>query len=124
MSLTTTMLYGLTIALQTATETPTPTGPDKYQDMWGSGNWFDAVVMPFLDLMGPLFPLVTGLGIAGILFIYSGSAALPIVTLIIIGGMLIPFMPAEAQSAAVILLLLGIALALYKAWMNSGSDRM
>lgn len=95
--------------------------PDKYADLWASGDWFDAVVQPFLDLLGPIFPLVVGLGVAGMLFVWSGSMALPIVVMILIGGLLIPVMPPEAQAVGGGLLLLGIALALYRAWMDGGT---
>jgi hypothetical protein len=106
--------------LHTIAQATNSSDPGRYRDLWSSGDWFDAVVMPFLDLLGAVFPLVAGVSIAGILFVYSGSPALPIVTLIIIGGSLIPFLPPEAQSAALILILLGIAWALYTAWMNTG----
>lgn len=110
-----------TIVSRLVLQATTTTDPGKYSRMWGSGDWFNAMVQPFLDLLGPIFPLATGLALAGILFIYSGSMALPIVTMIIIGGMLIPFLPPAAQSASLLLMLVGIAFALYSAWMSGGS---
>lgn len=90
---------------------------------WTSGNWFEGVANPFLELLGPLFPLILGIGIAGMVMIWSGSMSLPVVLMILIGGMLIPFLPPEAQMGAQILLLAGIALALYNAWMHGGNRR-
>jgi hypothetical protein len=94
--------------------------PDKYADAWGDGSWFEALVEPFMDLLGPVFPLVVGLAIAGIMYVYSGGMALPVAVLILIGGMLMPFLPPAAQNAALLLIVGGIGLALFRAWMNSG----
>lgn len=120
MSITLTSIWAMArIVLQTNSSD----NPGKYQDMWATGDWFDAIVMPFLDLLGPIFPLAVGLGLSGILFIWSGGLALPIVVMIIIGGALIPVMPPEAQAGAVGLLLVGIAFGLYTAWMDGGTRR-
>lgn len=97
--------------------------PGRFTEMWGNGDWFKAVTDPFLDLLGPLFPLVVGLGLAGMLRVWSGGTALPVVVMIIVGGSLIPSLPPEAQSGAQLLLLLGIAAAIYFAWTDGGGRR-
>lgn len=108
----------LSVVLQSGT-------PDrgKYADAWGSGDWATALFEPGTDLIGALFLLVIALGLLGMVWVISGDMSLPIVVVILLSGVLIPVLPAQAQAGALMVLLGGIAVALYRAWMHGGGAR-
>lgn len=105
------------IVLQTANET-------GYRDSWLSGDVFAGAFGPFLDALGPLFIVIGALGVGGILYIFSGSMSLPLVAIILISGYFIPHLPPAARAMVQLLLVAGIAYALYHAWMYGGSKRL
>jgi hypothetical protein len=110
--------------LQTAMIALQQTNPDKYAETFKDGNVFEALATVFTDLLGPVAPLGVGITIAGMLYIWSdGSPTLPTVVLILTGGLLIEYLPPEAQTVAQIALLGGIALVLWMAWMKGGGRR-
>lgn len=98
--------------------------PDKYAETFKDGGVFEALASVFTDLLGPVAPLGLGITIAGMLYIWSdGSPTLPTVVLILTGGLLIEYLPAEAQQVAQLMLLGGIGLVLWLAWMKGGGRR-
>jgi len=92
----------------------------EYSEPWKEMDWWKGVAMPFLDLMGPVAPATLGLGLSGIVYIWGG-VELATVTLILIGGFLVPFLPGTAKVGAYLCVLLGISLALYTLWNGGGT---
>lgn len=86
---------------------------------WGDPTqWFDALLDPFFSLLGPLFPLLIGLVIMSMLYVYSGSLALPTVVGILIGGFALQLMPAPAQTVGQIIIFAGILIGIYVAFTD------
>lgn len=91
-----------------------------YFEQWQNGQWWDAVIGPYLDVMGPVFPAAVALGIMGMSYIYSGSMALPAILAILLSPFIIAYLPAEAQTAGILVILAGIALGLARAYLGGG----
>lgn len=105
------------LILQTTT---TSAVEGEYAGYWASGDWFTAIAQPFMDLLGPVAPLMLGLGLGGMLFVWSGTLALPIVVFMLIGSMIIPLGPPQMQVAGYLLIMFGGALGAWKAYMGGG----
>jgi len=77
-------------------------------ELFADGKFFDAVVCPHTEVMGLLvFALLVYGAVGTSLYIYSGSAVLPLVLTIILGGVVITQLPGIAvQFAGAVALLL------------------
>lgn len=93
----------------------------RYIEPWRHGNWFEALVRPFTDAMGvPTLMSVVSLGLAGMLYIFSGSLALPAVVFVLLWGMFIPFLPPQMQTVAWGFLIVVVAFAVYALYSPGG----
>jgi len=94
-----------------------------YGGLWSSGDWGHAVTAPFVNLLGPIAPLVLALGLGGMLFIYSDDYGLPSVVIILLSALLFKYLPPAGQAISVVLIVGAVALALYSAWTGPGGRR-
>lgn len=97
---------------------------DGARRLGNPAEWFDVLTEPFFGLLGPLFPFLVGVCLMGMLYIFSGSLALPTVLAILLGGGLTLMMPPEAQLAAQLLILTGVATGLYMLFGTSQGGRI
>jgi len=82
-------------------------------------NWFDALWSVYSDPLGPVLPLVLGLGVMLSLAIVSDSIAVPTIVGILIAGSVVPHLPPTTQRFAMALIMLGAGLALWLAVTRS-----
>jgi len=80
------------------------------------GDVIEFALQPFLEPMGGLFAVVVIAGVMGILWIWSGDIGLPIVTSILLSGLMVTVLPFQLIGVLEDIIILGIALALFSAW--------
>lgn len=79
-------------------------------------NWqfFDTVWCPYVDAVGPTLAPLLVIGPIGVaLYLFSGSFLLPLVLIIILGGVFVGQLPAGPTQLIGIAVLLGVTLAGY-----------
>jgi hypothetical protein len=91
-----------------------------YLDGLLNGNVFEALSGPFVDTLGvPMAALLFFGGIGAAYYANSGKALMPVVMIILVGGVTLAYAPAAAARFAVITLLLGLASVAYLAWQQA-----
>jgi len=94
----------------------------SYAEEWGSGEFWDAILGPFVDVLGiPLSALMFFGAIGVSYYAVSGRATMPVIMLILIGGVTLSFAPPSAARFGVIVLILGLAAIGYLAWREATS---
>lgn len=97
--------------------TPTSTLDDPVRD----GDMAEALARPYTSLLGPVAPVMLGLFVGGVSYIWSGGRlALPATLSVLLGGYLLPFLPGPARAGGYLLILFGVAGALWSAWNGGG----
>jgi hypothetical protein len=88
-----------------------------YLSEWLSGGVFRALSGPFVDTVGiPMAALLFFGGIGAAYYANSGKAIMPVVMLILVGGVTLAFAPPTAVRFAIITLILGLTSVAYLAW--------
>lgn len=79
---------------------------------WTQGDWFEAVLEPYVTLFGEPF-LGTILGGALILsfYIYSGDIGMPAILTLLLGGVLTAVLPGHIVGVARMIIVVGLAAA-------------
>lgn len=96
------------------------TGLDQLTN-WDIGYFLE----PFFAVLGPVFPAAIAVGVLGATYVYTRSVALPTVLAMLLGGGMIIYLPAEAQTAGQLLIIGGIALAIWVAYTGGrGGGRL
>jgi hypothetical protein len=91
-----------------------------YLDGLLNGNVFEALSGPFVDTLGvPMAALLFFGGIGAAYYANSGKALMPVVMIILVGGVTLAYAPPAAARFAVITLLLGLASVAYLAWQQA-----
>lgn len=91
-----------------------------YIEEWLAGNIFKALSGPFIDTVGiPMAALLFFGGIGAAYYANSGRAIMPVVMLILIGGVTLAYAPPTAARFAIITLVLGLASVGYLAWQQA-----
>lgn len=100
------MIPDLLLALQT------------YADDWASGEFWDGLLGPFVDVMGlPLFAALVFVPIGLSYYLFQGSMIMPLIMLVLIGGVTIALAPNPviiASGIAFILTLAGAGYMIYQ----------
>lgn len=87
-----------------------------------AGDFAEALARPYLGVLGPIAPVMLGMFVFGVTYIWSGQRlALPTTLLVVVGGFLLPFLPPAAATGAYVLILGGVGLALWSAWNGGGA---
>jgi hypothetical protein len=96
----------------------------SWSEFIAQGQFFDALICPFVDSMGVALAGLMVFGTIGLaLYIYSGGIELPLVVGIIVGAGVVTQVPAIASQIVGIVLVLGIALAGYVLIMRLNASR-
>jgi len=96
----------------------------SWSEFIAQGQFFDALICPFVDSMGVALAGLMVFGTIGLaLYIYSGGIELPLVVGIIAGAGVVTQVPAIASQIVGIVLVLGIALAGYVLIMRLNASR-
>lgn len=100
----------------------TPDLPDEHSHLESlyRGDFIDAALQPYLDLMGPLFPFLGITGVMGILWVYSDDIKLPTTVGIVLSGVVLAFLPGAMLSIVGGLFVFTIAVALFSVWSGRG----
>jgi hypothetical protein len=95
-----------------------------YAEEWLSGNIFEALAGPFIDVVGiPMAALLFFGGIGVSYYANSGKATMPVIMLILVGGSTLAFAPPTAVRFAIITLILGLTSVAYLAWRRANARR-
>lgn len=87
-----------------------------------AGDVFQGLIGPFVDVLGiPLSALMFFGAIGTSYYAVSGRATMPVIMLILIGGVTLSFAPPSAARFGVIVLILGLAAIGYLAWREATS---
>jgi hypothetical protein len=87
-----------------------------------AGEVFQGLIGPFVDVLGiPLSALMFFGAIGVSYYAVSGRATMPVIMLILIGGVTLSFAPPSAARFGVIVLILGLAAIGYLAWREATS---
>ncbi|MFD1515694.1 hypothetical protein [Halomarina rubra] len=82
----------------------------EYADQWQAGEFWDALLGPFVDTLGlPMFALLFFGPLGFAYYNYGGSARITMVLLMICGGLTIALAPPAVARFAVIGLVLALA---------------
>jgi hypothetical protein len=88
-----------------------------YLTEWLNGGVFRALSGPFVDTVGiPMAALLFFGGIGAAYYANSGKAIMPVIMLILVGGVTLAFAPPTAVRFAIITLVLGLTSVAYLAW--------
>lgn len=90
-------------------------------DTFFSGSWLDAILQPFLSLLGGWWVGMIVLGIMGILYVDTRDLILPAVLAMLTGGLVVQFAPPGVANAGMLIMILGAALAVGRTYLR-GSD--
>lgn len=86
------------------------TALQSYGDLWTSGNFWEAITGPFADLMGlPAFAMVFFGTITVAYYLFQGSAIMPVIMLILAGGVTVALAPSPVVRFAGIAFILTVA---------------
>jgi hypothetical protein len=95
-----------------------------YAEEWLSGNIFEALAGPFIDVVGvPMAALLFFGGIGAAYYANSGKAIMPVIMLILVGGSTLAFAPPSAARFAIATLVLGLTAIGYLAWRRANARR-
>jgi len=84
-------------------------------------NWdWDFFLEPYFDLLGPIFPAIAAIFLVGISFIWTRNMALPTVLMVLLGGGMVTYLPAAAQSVGLLLVFAGLVSAIWIAISGNG----
>lgn len=85
-----------------------------------SGDIFQALIQPFVSTLGiPLTALMFFGAIGTAYYAVSGRATMPVIMLILVGGVTLGFAPPSAARFGIIVLVLGLASVAYLAWQRA-----
>jgi hypothetical protein len=91
-----------------------------YIDELLAGDGFQGIAGPFIDTVGiPMAALLFFGGIGVSYYANSGKAIMPVVMLILIGGVTMAYAPPSAARFGIIVLVLGITSIGYLAWRSA-----
>jgi len=91
-----------------------------YIDDLLAGDVFQGLAGPFLDTVGiPMAALLFFGGIGASYYANSGKAIMPVVMLILVGGVTMAFAPPSAARFGIIILVLGLTSVGYLAWQSA-----
>jgi hypothetical protein len=91
-----------------------------YVDELISGEIFQALIGPFVDLLGiPLTALMFFGAIGTGYYAVSGRATMPVIMLILIGGVTLRFAPPSTARFGIIVLVLGLTSIAYLAYRRA-----
>jgi len=84
-------------------------------------NWeWDFFLDPYFELLGPIFPAIVAIFVISISFIWTRNMALPTVLMILLGGSMVTYLPAAAQTVGLLLVFAGVASAIWIAYSGNG----
>jgi disulfide bond formation protein DsbB len=87
-----------------------------------NGDVFQALIGPFVDVLGiPLSALIFFGAIGSAYYAVSGRVVMPMIMLILVGGVTLSFAPPSAARFGIIVLILGLASVGYLAWREATS---
>ncbi len=82
----------------------------SYAEEWGSGEFWDAILGPFVDVMGlPLFAALIFAPIGLSYYLFQGSMIMPLIMLVLVGGVTIALAPNPVVVGAGIAFVLTLA---------------
>jgi len=91
-----------------------------YADEIVNGEIFQGLIGPFVDVMGiPLTALMFFGSIGTAYYAVSGKATMPVVMMILVGGVTLQFAPPAAARFGIVVLVLGLASIAYLAWQQA-----
>jgi hypothetical protein len=86
----------------------------QYSEFFANGQFIDGIYCPFVDVLGPVAaPLMFFAPIGVGLYLASGSFLLPAIVAILVGSVVIVQAPGIAVNIVGIVLIIGIALAVF-----------
>ena len=85
-----------------------------------NGEFLDAALQPYFELMGPLFPFLCITGAMAMLWIYSDDIKLPTTVGIVLSGVVLTFLPEAMLSIVGGLFVFTVAVALFSVWSGHG----
>jgi hypothetical protein len=89
-------------------------------DNWFNGNVFQALISPFVDLLGVPLVAMYVFGVVGVgYYTVQQSVIIPIVMLILVGGITIGFAPATATQLVVAAVAVGLTSIGYLAFQRA-----
>lgn len=77
---------------------------------------------PFVTMLGPVWWAAVAMFVLGVSYIYSRSIAQPTMLAILLGGSFITLLPGTAQTVGIMLVVAGIASAMYQFYGRSGTQ--
>jgi len=84
------------------------------------GDIFQALIAPYVDLMGiPLTALLVFGSVGVSYYAVSGRVVMPVIMMILVGGVTMSFAPPSAARFGVVVLILGVASIGYLAWRRA-----
>lgn len=92
-------------------------------DAFMRGEIIEALHEPFASTMGDLFVGVMIMTVIAALYITSDSVALPAVTMMLAGGLVIEFAPPQVGRIGLLIIFLGVTLAGSWLWIQRQSAR-
>lgn len=91
-----------------------------YADEIIDGDVFQGLIGPFVDVLGlPLVAVLFFGSIGTAYYAVSGRATMPVVMLILIGGVTLRFAPPSTARFGIVVLVLGLASIGYLAWQQA-----
>jgi len=89
-------------------------------DQMLNGEIFQALISPFVDTLGiPLFALFVFGSIGVSYYAVSGRVVMPVIMMILIGGVTLEYAPPSSARFGIIVLILGLASIAYLAWQRA-----
>lgn len=85
-----------------------------------NGDVFQALISPFTDTLGiPLFALIVFGSIGTSYYAVSGRVIMPVIMMILVGGVTLEYAPPSQARFGIIVLILGLASIGYLAWQRA-----
>jgi hypothetical protein len=91
-----------------------------YVDALLRGEVFRALAGPFLDVMGVPLTATMFFGSIGVAYYaVSGKAVMPVIMMILIGGVTLQYAPPSVARFGIVVLILGVTSVAYLAWRRA-----
>lgn len=88
-----------------------------------SGQILQGISLYYIDVVGPFFAIVVSSGLGFTLYRRYQSIEAVAAIYILVGYVLADYLPAQALSTGRILMILGVAIWLFKLWLGVGDRR-
>lgn len=85
-------------------------------DTWTSGDWFEAIVEPYVVLLGePMLGTILGGALILAYWIHAGDVVLPTIIVLLLGGVLTAVLPGDVVGIARGMIVIGMTVAILAA---------